>query len=117
MAEDDPRKRNRRDPEPEIAAAEGLFQEDPVVKARRTAPKPAVAPGSETNEIFDLVEGPSADDPPPRDRPRRFRALPQRTQLANRERARRRRAPINHISIRRPWYRRSGRGMLNGGRH
>jgi len=64
MPEDDPRKRSRRDPEPEIAAAEGLFHEDPVVKSRRAAPKPAVAPGSETKEVFELVEGPSANDPP-----------------------------------------------------
>ena len=63
MAEDARRKRSSGDPEPEIGAAEWLFHDEAGAQPK-PAPDSNVAPGSATNEVFDLAEGPSSEDLP-----------------------------------------------------
>jgi hypothetical protein len=60
MPEDDPRERIRRE-QTDIAAAEGLFQDDSGVKSKRK-PEPSVPHGADSGEIFDLADGPSSVD-------------------------------------------------------
>jgi hypothetical protein len=60
MAKDDPRERIRRE-QLDIAAAEGLFQDDSGVKSKRVPDSPAAA-GVGPGEIFELADGPSSDD-------------------------------------------------------
>jgi hypothetical protein len=64
MAEDKPRNRPRREPDPEIAGAEGLFRGDSALKPKHV-PEHMITPGSASNEVFDLAESPSSDDLPP----------------------------------------------------
>jgi len=63
MAEDEKRKHGSSDPDLEIAAAEGLFQEKSGAKPKQK-PSSNVTPGSATNEVFDLAEDPSSEDLP-----------------------------------------------------
>ncbi len=61
MAKDDPRQPGRRDNDPEIAAVEGLFQDDAGAKLKRP-PESSLTPASGAGEIFDLADGPSSVD-------------------------------------------------------
>ncbi len=61
MAQDDPRDRIRRE-QGEIAAAEGLFQDDKKAKAK-AIPTPSVGPASGSGETFALADGPSSVEP------------------------------------------------------
>jgi hypothetical protein len=61
MAEDARREPSSSDPDPEIAAAEWLFHDESGAKPKQP-PDSKVAPGSSTNEVFDLAEGPSSED-------------------------------------------------------
>jgi hypothetical protein len=56
MAKDDSRDQARRDSDPEIAAAEGLFRDDPAAKA----PLPASSAAPDSGEIFALADSPSS---------------------------------------------------------
>ena len=83
MAKDDTRDQARRDPDPEIAAAELLFQDDP---ASKPVPKPVIADAGDPGEIFALADGqsssvelePAAPTPPVSDSHAQTSARPRR---------------------------------------
>jgi hypothetical protein len=64
MAKDDPREEKLRDSNPEIAAADWLFQDDSAVKSAKQPTEPAGAAGSGSGEIFALADAPSSVDIP-----------------------------------------------------
>jgi hypothetical protein len=59
MADEKPVKRPQREPEPEIAAADLLFRDQPRGATPERAPRPGAATGA--GEVFDLAGGPEPD--------------------------------------------------------
>jgi hypothetical protein len=68
MAKDDAREGKPANPDPEIAAADWLFQDDPTAKSARPAPQSAgltgAAAGAGSGEIFALADGGSSVEIP-----------------------------------------------------
>ena len=83
MGKDDARDQARRDPDPDIAAADWLFQDDPGAKP---APKPVTSDAGGSGEIFALADGqsssvevePAAPTPPVNDFHAQTSARPRR---------------------------------------
>jgi hypothetical protein len=84
MAKNDPSERGRRDPDPDIAAADWLFQDDTAPKSSKQAPKPVPSDASASGEIFALADGPSSAElpvsqiPPPPPVPPKVQTRPRR---------------------------------------
>jgi hypothetical protein len=63
MADDKPVKRQRPEADPEIAAADLLFRDQPKAKSPERKPRAEAAAGA--GEVFDLAGGPEPDEPEP----------------------------------------------------